>query len=168
MARTIWGAVIYLAAASLSASNCFSSEVLTGSPCREDGFCGDDLTCLDGFCKPSACTGNSACRPYTVACAASDGGRSCPAVGTRGCFVADSEPDAGYCALACEESSQCPAGANGTATPQCVAADAEGDATVYFCALDCGDARDCPTNMHCVEVEIEATSRALCMSGAKS
>lgn len=146
---------------------CFSTEVLTGSPCGKDGSCGDELRCIKGFCQPASCEGNPDCAPYSVACAADGGGQECPKVGARGCFFADAEPDAGYCALSCdaEELGQCPAGVGGTATSTCVAADSGADGAVRFCALDCGEARTCPTNMHCVDVEVEEVARALCMFG---
>lgn len=170
MPRMCLAAAIRITAVlSLIASGCFSTEILTGSPCGKDQECGDDLRCSrEGFCQPASCENNPDCTPYSFACADDGGGQECPAVGARGCFSADAEPDSGYCALSCDDSAQCPGGDGATATPQCVPADVGEGLTARFCALDCGDSRNCPANMRCLEVEVAGTSRALCMSAAES
>lgn len=166
MARKSAVAAIHIAGiVSSIATGCFSTQVLTGSPCGKDGSCGEDLRCSEEhFCQPASCEGNSQCVPYSVACAADGGGQECPEVGARGCFFAEAEPNKGYCALTCEDSKQCPGVEDATATAACVVA-ATDEGVVNFCALDCGDARTCPANMHCVDVEIAGATRSLCMSG---
>lgn len=156
-----WGILSILLVSEMAAS-CFSSEILTGSPCSGSGQCGDELECLAGFCQPDACADDPECAPFQKPCMKDDPEAVCTAVGASGCFFADAEPAAGYCALTCDESTQCPDGADGTAQPACVAV----DSTVKVCGLDCAGDLVCPSDMHCADVTFDGTSRALCLSGA--
>lgn len=146
---------------------CFSSEPLVGSPCKAAGECGDELACIAGYCKPDSCANRAACEPFQTACDGATQGAassSCTDVGARGCFYPVPEPDAGYCALACEEPANCPKGSDGTATPDCITVTlpAEPEPPVAMCALDCANNRQCPADMRCIDLELVGASRSLC------
>lgn len=151
---------------------CFVSDPLNGAPCTEDSQCGDDLRCMDGFCKPASCAAEPKCSPFKAPCARGDNQR-CGAYGSHGCFYAKEEEMAGYCAYTCEMAEQCPNGSEGSsAAPTCARAeiDYEDDGrnkseVVGFCVLDCSSNKTCPSDMHCVDVKLFDGPPAICFSG---
>lgn len=152
----VWGKL----ASVVLLAGCFSSEVLTGSPCDGERPCGKELACIDSFCKPVECADDPDCTPFKRTCGA-DEDIDCAAVGARGCFFADDEPLSGYCALSCEQAEQCPG--DGDAKPDCIESPA-GDTEARVCVLDCGGG-SCPSYMHCADVTLTGGSRSLCLSG---
>lgn len=152
--------------ASTLLSSCFSSQALIGSPCVSEDACGDDLECIDNFCKPGDCVDNPDCQPYEKSCVGGAAASICTDVGASGCFYATKELTAGYCALTCDTKDQCPQSAEGMGTPDCIDSPATGGGAATVCALDCSEGLMCPSYMHCAEVTIGGTLRSLCLSGA--
>jgi len=154
------------------ASGCFVSDSLSGVPCTANEQCGDELQCLDDFCKPPSCAGDPKCAPFKARCAKGDSQR-CGDYGSHGCFYAQEEEEAGYCAYTCETTEQCPSGDGSSAIPACARAEItyqdesrEKSKVVGFCVLDCSDDNTCPADMHCTHVNLSEGPSSICLSGS--
>ncbi len=148
------------------AFGCFVADPVTGVPCDGAGQCGDELRCIAGFCKPASCAEDPKCEPFKAPCAKNDD-QPCADFGSHGCFYAEQEESAGYCAYTCEETEQCPSGEEGAqAAPRCAQAEiGDEHRAIGFCVLVCSDGKSCPTDMHCVDVMMVEGPLSICLSG---